>query len=386
MRVLYINPFSQEVSGPDESLRGLLRVIIPLGVEPHVVVPRPGPQCDRYRELGVRVHYAPISILHRHVSPKEISLFGLKLVRGATQLALLARRIGADLIHTNMEVVLDGGLAARWLGLPHVLHYRGNSLDHPRPVFDLLTSIWTGLSDRVFCISDATSKIFTKRGKGIKVATLYNPIDLAAFAAARRSSDVRASLGAGDDDILVGTVGRIHPRKDLDTFVRAAALAARNHPRARFVVVGAAEGAAEAAYLDRLRATAAQLGLGDRLLFAGARRDIPAVFKAFDVFVLASRHEGFGRVVAEAMAAGIPPVVTREGALPELVADGSHGLHASPADSDDFGAKIGTLLEDPALRATLGAAARARSRAFDSIACADRVLATYRALLASARH
>lgn len=385
MRVLYINPFSQEVSGPDESLRGLLRVIIPLGVEPHVVVPRPGPQVDRYREIGAQVHFAPISILHRRVSPVEISLFGLKLARGAVELARLARRIGAHLIHTNMEVVLDGGVAARLLGLPHVLHYRGNSLDHPRAVFDLLTSIWTGLSDRVFCISDTTSKIFTKRGKGIKVATLYNPIDLAAFANARRSADVRASLGAGEDDILVGTVGRIHPRKDLDTFVRAAAVAARTHPRARFAVVGAAEGAAEEAYLDGLRATAAQLGLADRLLFAGARRDIPAVFKALDVFVLSSRHEGFGRVVAEAMAAGIPPVVTREGALPELVAEGTHGLCATAADSDDFGAKVERLIADPALRVTLGDAARARSQAFDSVACANRVLATYRSLLASAR-
>ena len=88
--------------------------------------------------------------------------------------------------------------------------------------------------------------------------------------------------------------------------MRAAAIAGRDRPRARFVVVGAPEGAAEEAYLGRLRATAASLGMGDRLLFAGARRDMPAVFRALDVFVLSSRHEGFGRVVAEAMAAGYP--------------------------------------------------------------------------------
>jgi glycosyltransferase involved in cell wall biosynthesis len=110
---------------------------------------------------------------------------------------------------------------------------------------------------------------------------------------------------------------------------------------------------------------------------------MPATFKALDVFVLASRHEGFGRVVAEAMSAGIPSVVTREGALPELVADGTQGLCATPADPQDFGAKIARLTDDPALRATLGAAARERSRAFDSVACAERVLSTYRELLES---
>jgi glycosyltransferase involved in cell wall biosynthesis len=345
-----------------------------------LVLPRPGPQVNRYQELGVRVHYVPMSILRRRIPPAEIALLGPRLLRGARALVALAHRVGADLIHTNMEVVLDGALAARWLGLPHVLHYRGNSLDQPRRVFDLLTAIWTALSDRVFCISDATSAIFTKRGRGAKVSTLYNPVDVAAFAAAPRSSQVRSAFGAGDDDLLVGTVGRIHPRKDLDTFVRAAARAVRDRPRVRFVVVGAAEGASEEAYLVELRATAAKLGLDGRLVFAGARRDMPATFKAFDVFVLASRHEGFGRVVAEAMAAGVPSVVTREGALPELVADGTHGLCATAADAEDFADKIARLADDPALRRAFGSAAQERARIFDSVACADQVLAVYDAL------
>ena len=68
--------------------------------------------------MGVRVHYAPISILRRRFSPAELALFGPTLLRGAAAIATLARRIGADLIHTNMEVVLDGAIAARWLGLP----------------------------------------------------------------------------------------------------------------------------------------------------------------------------------------------------------------------------------------------------------------------------
>jgi glycosyltransferase involved in cell wall biosynthesis len=380
VRVLYVNPFSQQVSGPDESLRCLLRRLIPRGVEAHLVLPRPGPQVPLYEDMGVRVHYAPISILHRRLSPAEIALMGPRMLRGAAALVAIARRIHADLVHTNMEVVLDGALAARWLGLPHVLHYRGNSLDEPRWVFDHLTSIWTALSHRIFCISDATSAIFVKRGRGAKVSTLYNPIDVAAFATAQRSAEVRTSFGAGADDLLVGTVGRIHPRKDLDTFVRAAALVARDRPRARFVVIGAAEGPSEEAYLSELRTTAARIGLADRLLFAGARRDLPATFNALDIFVLASRHEGFGRVVAEAMAAGIPPVVTREGALPELVADGAQGLCATPADAEDFAAKIGRLMDDRELRLTFGAAARDRARAFDSFACAERVLATYQAL------
>jgi glycosyltransferase involved in cell wall biosynthesis len=385
VRVLYINPFSQQVSGPDESLRTLLKALAGRGVEPHLVIPRPGPQVARYQELGVQVHYAPISIMRRSVSPAMIGAFGANLLRGTRAIVAIARRVGADLIHTNMEVVLDGALAARWLRIPHVLHYRGNSLDEPRRVFDLLTAVWTGLSDRVFCISDATASIFIRRGRGAKVSTLYNPIDLAAFASASRSPEARASFGAGENDILVGAVGRIHPRKDLDTFVRAAALAARGRPQARFVVVGAAEGASEESYLAELRATTSKLGLDGRLIFAGARHDMPATFKALDLLVLTSRHEGFGRVVGEAMATGLPSVVTREGALPELVIDGTHGLCAAPADAEDFGTKIARLIDDATMRARFGAAARTRARAFDALACAERVLTTYRDLIATAR-
>lgn len=367
-------------------MRALLRPLMARGVEPHLVLPRPGPQVPLYEEMGVRIHYAPVTVLRRRLARIEMARFGPDLVRGTASLVGVARQVRAELIHTNMEVVFDGALAARWLRLPHVLHYRGNSLDEPRLVFDMLTLAWTTLSDRVFCISDATAEIFRRRGRAANVSTLYNPIDLAAYAAASRSADVRRALGASDEDLLIGTVGRIHPRKDLETFVHAAALAAKGRPRARFVIVGATEGPAEEAYLDQLRANAARLGITERLLFAGARRDMPATFKAMDVFVLSSRHEGFGRVVAEAMAAGVPSVVTREGALPELVTDGVDGFTAAPATPDDFATKMARLIDDPSLRERLGAAARERAAAFDAEACATRVLETYRVLRAGREH
>src|SRR5204863_350708 len=86
----------------------------------------------------------------RRLAVSEVALIGPRVLQGAIAVARLARAVRADLIHTNMEVVLDGGLAARWLGLPHVLHYRGNTLDKPRLVFDLLTRLWTGLADPGF--------------------------------------------------------------------------------------------------------------------------------------------------------------------------------------------------------------------------------------------
>ena len=122
LRVLYLNPFSQQVSGPDESLLALLSGLMPLGVEPHVVLPHPGPQVPRYEALGARVHYAPLTFLKRRMGIGDILLLVPRLVRGVVAVARIARREHIDLVHTNMEVVLDGGLAARLLRLPHVMH------------------------------------------------------------------------------------------------------------------------------------------------------------------------------------------------------------------------------------------------------------------------
>jgi glycosyltransferase involved in cell wall biosynthesis len=382
VRVLYLNPFSQEISGPDESLRTLLGALVPAGVEAHVVLPAAGPQVPRYEAAGATVHVLALAPLRRDLAPLEAAAFPLRLARSAARVRGLAKRLGIELIHTNMEVLLEGGLAARSLGLPHVMHYRGNTLDRPRLVFDGLTATWTALADHVFCISKATADVFVRRNRGRKVEALYNPIDVRTFAEARRSTELRAQLGARDGELLVGTVGRLHPRKDVETFVRAAALVAAREPRARFVVVGAAEVPVELDYRRTLEALVAAEGLSERFVFAGARRDVPDVMKAFDLFVLTSRHEGFGRVVAEAMAAGRPLVVTDEGALPELVERDRFGLCAAPADPASFSNAILGLLEDPAAAAAMAARAAARAQIFDTAAVAARVLERYRSLVA----
>jgi glycosyltransferase involved in cell wall biosynthesis len=242
--------------------------------------------------------------------------------------------------------------------------------------------VWTATADQVYCISRATAAVFQRRGRGAKVQVLYNPVDVARFASAPRDAEVRRALGAGPAERLVGTVGRIHPRKDLETFLRAGALIASAAPDVRFVIVGAAEAAVEHDYQRRLSALTATLGLSDRVLFAGARRDIPAVMAALDLFVLSSRHEGFGRVIAEAMAAGRPMVVSDEGAPPELVEADRYGLCARPGDAADFAGRLQQLLAAPAAAAAMAARARERAATFDARALAARVFARYTDLLA----
>lgn len=379
LRVLFLNPFSQQLCGPDESLLNLLPELVARGVEAYVALPAPGPFVERYRAAGATVHFLPLTALNRSMGPLRTATYPLALLRGAAAVFRLARRLKVDLVHSNMEVMLDGALAARALRIPHVLHYRGNTIDRPKAVFDVLTWVWTRLSARVLCISESTAAVFTKRGYTAEVEVVYNPVDLAAFSNAVRSNDVRASLGAGEGDFLVGTVGRIHPRKDLETFLRAGARVAARDPRLKLVIVGAAEAPSELEYLPRVQALARELGIEDRVCFAGLRRDVPAVMKALDVFVLSSRHEGFGRVVAEAMATGTPVVASREGALPELLMDGAAGCLATPGDAAGFADCLQRMTEapQPFIARSLESTAR-----FDRGSIAARVLGIYRELVA----
>jgi glycosyltransferase involved in cell wall biosynthesis len=381
MHILYLNPFSQALSGPDESLLALLAPLTSNGVEAHVVLPAPGPQVARYQALGAAVHFAPLAIIRRELSARAC-LFPAAVLRSVAAVRAIARRVGAQIVHTNMEVLLEGGLAARSLRLPHVLHYRGNTLDRPKLVFDGLTAIWSATADHIYCISRATAAVFQRRGRGAKVEALYNPIDVGAFAGAARSDEVRASLGARPGEPLVVTVGRIHPRKDLETFLRAAARVVAARPDARFAVVGVAEVPVEQQYQQRLHDLARELGIASRVVFAGLRRDVPQVMASSDVFVLSARHEGFGRVVAEAMAAARPVVVSDEGAPPELVEADRFGLVARPGDADDFARQITRLLTQPAFAREVGARAGEQARQFDAVPTAARVQACYERLIA----
>jgi glycosyltransferase involved in cell wall biosynthesis len=118
----------------------------------------------------------------------------------------------------------------------------------------------------------------------------------------------------------------------------------------------------------------------------GERGDMPAVYSAFDVFVLASHREGFSRSAMEAAACGRPMVLTDIRGCREIGEHGRHLLLVPPRDAAALGMALGSLVDDPAQRDLLGAAAAARARAsFDQRAVARRSLATYQEVLARHR-
>ncbi|WHZ20044.1 MAG: Glycosyl transferase, group 1 [Rhodanobacteraceae bacterium] len=143
---------------------------------------------------------------------------------------------------------------------------------------------------------------------------------------------VRVEWGVPDDARLVGLVGRLDPMKDHPTYLKAAAILAKRDPHWRFVCVGAG---AESDYARTLATLADSLGLRDRLIWAGARDDMPAVYSALDIAASTSYGEGFPNTVAEAMACGRPCVVTDVGDSARIVDD--TGIVVPPQNPEALG-------------------------------------------------
>jgi glycosyltransferase involved in cell wall biosynthesis len=194
---------------------------------------------------------------------------------------------------------------------------------------------------------------------------------------------LRREFGVGEHEPLVGVVARLSPEKGIGDFVDAFALCLRRHPGARAVVIGDAC-ASTAAYAQEVRQRAARLG--DSIHFAGFRADVADCYAAFDLLVVPSRHEGFGRVLVEAMAAQLPIVATRTEGIPEVVVHGETGLLAEPGQPSSLADAMATVLGDPGRSRRFARFGRERAEASFTIqAQAEAMQAIYQRLARGGR-
>lgn len=171
----------------------------------------------------------------------------------------------------------------------------------------------------------------------------------------------------------MGTVARITPEKDLDTFYEVARRVSQKLPRVRFVIVGDGYGDE----LDRARREVARLGLEEVVHFTGHRNDLRDVYVSLDVFLMTSVTEGLPNTLLEAMALGIPSVSTNVGGIPELLYDGEGGYLAPAGDAQELARRVLELLESPKLRERCARECRERIEGHFSFARRVRLMEDY---------
>ena len=153
---------------------------------------------------------------------------------------------------------------------------------------------------------------------------------------------VRQELGILDQQIAIGLVGRIHPKKDHANFLQAAATLKQKCPDLVFLCVGAPE---DLEYTSQVKCLGQELGLENSLIWTGGRSDMPRINNALDIAVSTSAYgEGFSNTVGEAMASGLPCIVTDVGDSAWIVGD--FGKVVPPGSSQLLAERILQTIED----------------------------------------
>jgi glycosyltransferase involved in cell wall biosynthesis len=363
--------------------------------------------CDKFGVAGSSIH--GVSRLFSWWFPRydtrrfEVTLCGLKRPEPASRLLVeqgvpvthlgrgrfdprilpdlvgLIRRRGARILHVHGYAAADfGRLAARWTGAALVLHE--HFADPRMPAYQgWADRVLRRFSDRAIAVSESTRR-FLVRERHVpeeRVRLIWNGAPLDEFSPVAREVGlgVRESVGIPAAAPVVGAVSRLSEQKGHRFLLEAAPRVLAAVPETRFLLVGDGD------QMEPLRQQARGLGLGDRLVFAGHRADVPAVLGAIDVLCISSTYEGTPLALFEAMASAKAIVSTAVDGCREVLQDGLTGILVEPARADALAEGLLRVLQDPPLRARLEQAARRESARYDIGECVARMQALYDELL-----
>lgn len=286
--------------------------------------------------------------------------------------ALLAivDRHGVDVIHTHNEGSRTWGMAVKLVRPRVKLVYTVHSHDNAESITGLKRLAYSRLIDATVAISDfvaGTATVLNPR----RLVTIPNGVNLDRFAGLEREP-------AGGGVFTIVNVARFIRFKGQDVLIEALALARARGLDARCIFVGTI---AEQEFFDELAAQVTRAGLGDAVRFEIGRSDIETFFAEADAFVLSSRDEGFGIVLIEAMAAGLPVIAPKVGGAAEIVVDGESGLHFRASDPADLSEAIQRMAGDRSLQRRLADGGRARAATYDIRRMAGQLRDLYRSLV-----
>jgi glycosyltransferase involved in cell wall biosynthesis len=309
---------------------------------------------DSLRRQGYEVLVLP---MRRSISPLWDLAATLKLY------SVLTRR-RFDVVHTQTaKAGIIGRIAAR-LARVRVIIYTA----HAFPFHEFLPGwrIWLyalaeRLAARLCHVIVVDSESVKARGQRYHVApsdrirVVPMGIDTEKFDPGKyrdQRTAIRRELGLRPESIVIGASARFVPGKGLDCLLQATARLAQQFPTVACLLVGDGPLRAE---LERL---AAELGLKERVVFAGYRTEVPSLLAAMDLYMLPTHREGFGVAFAEAMSMQVPVVASRISPLTEIIPDGQGGVFADVGSAEAFAKAAVPLLQDDELRHRMGRAGR----------------------------
>jgi glycosyltransferase involved in cell wall biosynthesis len=333
MRILFLDQYS-ELGGGQQALLDTVDAVRNRGWEPHVLVPGHGPLVDELQSRNVRtggISCGPYRSGHKR---------GMDLVRFALDLHRQVRTIREAMADSDIGLIYVNGprllpaaaLAARSKALLvfHMhSHLHGAALRLTRWAIGRTSATVIACSDSVL---EPLRRYVDRRSLHV----IPNGVPDAGY----RERDLDANRC-----LRIGMAGRIGPEKGQMEFVNAAAILRNEFPMARFVICGAPLSQPSSNYFDDVRRRARELPMD----FVGWQRDMSAMFRDLDLFVVPSHQEGMARVILEAFSAGVPVVAFPAGGIPEAAIDGVTGFLTRDFTAESLAACVREVIgEHPA--------------------------------------
>ena len=259
----------------------------------------------------------------------------------------IIKLIKPDIVHTNtLESVGLIMVPSAIYRIPIFWHVR-ILLEHKSITVRFYVKLISIFINRVIAISQAVKQTIIKAGMNSdKISVVYNPIDTSVFRPQNRIT-CREKFGFPKGSTIIGSLGRLTPDKGFEILIEAMASVIKQYPNTYLLIAGDEW---TKGYRAELIQSAERFDVFSNLILIDRQKDIAELISALDVVVLASpKKEGFGRILAEAMACNVPVIGTNVGGIPEIIVNGESGLIVEPNSPQALSEAIMKLLENRSL-------------------------------------
>ncbi len=342
--ILYLSSFGDLYGGGQQSLFYLVINLEKLAFRPHVVLPTDGSFAEKLREHGIGITILKL--------PKVLDTNITQNIKVLYKLLRLCSKQKINIIHTDgPRNTFYGGIIAKIKRKPLIWHVRVSDRDR----YDRLLYL---LSSRIVLVANALRIRFDWAGSSGKFTTIYNGVVLSDPHLEKLVPSVREQYGIDRKTLLIAVIARIESLKGQRYLIEACG---RLKDKLDDVCVLFIGDIVEWSYFKECKALAKELGIENRLIYAGYQKNINQFLNEIDLFVLPSLSEAFPRSVIEAMGAGKPVIVNDVGGCSEAVEDKVSGFVVPARDSKALAHAIHKLYKNSKIRSEFGQAARVRA-------------------------
>lgn len=355
IRVLFISHSSGMV-GAEKSLLSIIKNINKKCFTPIVILPPSGLLNKDLCNLNIKTYN--ISCPWWVTGNKNILWKTLKILYCTIQEIVVLSRIynivkkeRINVIYTNTVVNYSGAIISKILKIPHIWHVREVIINNPDLHFILPAKVAYNLilksSNTVVVNSNATATQFRTQNPTEKIKLIYNALNFSDF---QNTNSLLNIEGVKETDWVVGVIGTLQRRKGQDDALRAINIVKKKIPNIKLLLIG--EGDEE--YKKYLKELILKLDLSENVILMGYREDVPQILPNLKVVLVPSWNEPFGRVVIEAMAAGVPVIGSNSGGIKEIIDNNINGYLVPPKNPLRISEQIIYLNEHPEIAKKLG--------------------------------